>query len=164
LKYRKIDEKYRFSDWKRLKKLSILSHSLNNPNFSMKPTVLFITASIRSHVMPSLFIADLLAEEYNIHYAVTNEILREIVVKNGFNGFLNSGFRPCIGIEGRFLTDVKKKNQLFGISRKHFGKMKFTNTEKMNLIPLLTNSNLQLLSLIFFAVPIFLYSIPTTTT
>lgn len=89
--------------------------------------------------MPSLFIADLLAEEYDIHYAVTNEILREIVVKNGYNAFLNSGFRPCIGIEGRFLTEVKKKNLLFGISQKSFGKMKFTNTEKLNLIPLLKN-------------------------
>jgi hypothetical protein len=105
----------------------------------MKSNILFITASIRSHVMPSLFIADLLAEEYGIHYAVTNEILQEIVVKNGYHAFQNSGFRPCIGIEGRFLSEVKKKNQLFGISRKHFGKMKFTNTEKMNLILLLKN-------------------------
>jgi hypothetical protein len=48
----------------------------------MKSNVLFITASIRSHVMPSLFIADLLAEEYDIHYAVTNEILQEIVLKS----------------------------------------------------------------------------------
>jgi hypothetical protein len=76
----------------------------------MKFNVLFITASIRSHVMPSLFIADLLAEEYDIHYAVTNEILQEIVVKNGYYAFQNSGFRPCIGIEGRFLIEVKKKN------------------------------------------------------
>ncbi|MEY4539543.1 MAG: hypothetical protein RLZZ306_1300 [Bacteroidota bacterium] len=112
----------------------------------MKSTILFIPASIRSHVMPSLFIADLLAEEYDIHYAVTNEILREIVVKNGFNGFLNSGFRPCIGIEGRFLSEVKKKNPLFGISQNPFGRMKFTNTEKPNLIPSLKNSNLKSLS------------------
>ena len=75
----------------------------------MKHNVIFITASIRSHVMPSLFIADLLAEEYDIHYAVTNEILQEIVVKNGYNAFQNSGFRPCIGIEGRFLSEVKKR-------------------------------------------------------
>lgn len=105
----------------------------------MKKRALFITASIRSHVMPSLFIADLMAEEYNIHYAVTNEILQEIVVKNGYNVFQNSGFRPCIGIEGRFLSEVKKKNQLSGISQKPFGTMKFTNTEKPNLIPLLKN-------------------------
>lgn len=75
----------------------------------MKPNVLFITASIRSHVMPSLFIADLLAQEYNIHYAVTNEILQEIVVKNGYHAFQIFGFRPCIGIEGRFLSKVKKR-------------------------------------------------------
>ena len=106
----------------------------------MKSNVLFITASIRSHVLPSLFIADLLAEEYDIHYAVANEILQEIVVKNGFNAFRNSGFRPCIGIEGQFLTKVKKKMQLSGISQKHFGTIKFTNTEKPNLMPLLRNS------------------------
>ena len=112
----------------------------------MKPNVLFITASIRSHVMPSLFIADLVAENYDIHYAVTNEILQEIVVKNGYHAFQNSGFRPCIGIEGRFLSEVKKKNQLSGMSQKPFGKMKFMNTEKPNLIPLLRNSNLKLSS------------------
>lgn len=100
----------------------------------MKSIVLFITASIRSHVMPSLFIANLLAEEYDIHYAVTNEILQEIVVKNGYHAFQNSGFRPCIGIEGRFLSEVKKKNQLSGISQKPFGIMKFMNIEKLNLI------------------------------
>jgi len=83
--------------------------------------------------MPSLFIADLLAEEYNIHYAVTNEVLQEIVVKNGYHAFQNAGFRPCIGIEGRYLSEVKKKNQLSGISQEPFGKMKFTNTEKLNL-------------------------------
>lgn len=109
----------------------------------MKHNVVIITASIRSHVMPSLFIADLLAEEYNIHYAVTNEILQEIVVKNGYNAFQNSGFRPCIGIEGRFLSEVKKKNQLSGISQKPFGTMKFMNTEKLNLMPSLKNSNLK---------------------
>ena len=109
----------------------------------MKPNVLFITASIRSHVMPSLFIADLLAEDYDIHYAVTNDILQEIVVKNGYHAFQNSGFRPCIGIEGRFLSEIKKKNQLSGISQKPYGKMKFTITEKMNLIPSLRNSNLK---------------------
>jgi hypothetical protein len=106
----------------------------------MKNNILFITASIKSHVMPSLFIDDLITEEYNIHYAVTNEILQEIVVKNGYDAFQNSGFRPCIGIEGRFLREVKKKNLLSGISQKPFGIMKFTNTEKPNLIPSLKNS------------------------
>jgi hypothetical protein len=81
----------------------------------MKSNVLFITASIRSHVMPSLFIADLLSDEYDIHYAVTNDVLKEIVIVNGYNAILNSGFRPCIGIEGRFLKEVKKKNLLIGI-------------------------------------------------
>ncbi|PWK16680.1 hypothetical protein LV89_04846 [Arcicella aurantiaca] len=98
----------------------------------MKPSVLFISASIRSHVLPSLFIADLFADEYNIHYAVTNDILKEIVVKNGYNAFLNSGFRPCIGIEGKYLSEVKKKKQLSGTSQKLFGGMKFMNTEKQN--------------------------------
>ncbi|MDH4462107.1 MAG: hypothetical protein QE277_11825 [Flectobacillus sp.] len=96
----------------------------------MKHNVLFIPASIRSHVMPSLFIADLLADEYDIHYAITNDILKEIVVENGYNAFLNTGFRPCISIEGRYLNEVKKKNQLFGTYLKLFGRMKFMNIEK----------------------------------
>jgi hypothetical protein len=110
----------------------------------MKPNVLFIPASIRSHVMPSLFIADLLGEEYDIHYAVTNEILQEIVIQNGYETITTTGFRPCIGIEGRFLSEVKKKSQLFGISQKPFGKMKYMNTEKLNLMPSLKDSNLKL--------------------
>jgi UDP:flavonoid glycosyltransferase YjiC (YdhE family) len=109
----------------------------------MKPTVLIIPASIRSHVMPSLFIADLLADDYEVHYAVTNNILKEIVVRNGYQAFTNSGYRPFIGIEGRFLQDVKKKKLLSGISQKPFGKMKFTNTEKLNLMVSLNELNLK---------------------
>jgi len=41
----------------------------------MKKSVLFLPASIRS---PALYLADLLAEEYDIYFALT----REVMVKN----------------------------------------------------------------------------------
>jgi len=45
----------------------------------MKKSILFLPASIRSHVVPALYVADLLAEEYDIYFAVTSEVLEEIV-------------------------------------------------------------------------------------
>lgn len=74
-----------------------------------KPTVLFLPASIRSHVLPSLYLAGLLAEDYDVVYAVTNEILAELVRKNGYQAILNSGYRVGYNMEGRYLADQKQK-------------------------------------------------------
>ena len=49
--------------------------------------VLFITATIRSHIIPSFYLANLLSEYYTINYAVENKILKELVESQGFNAF-----------------------------------------------------------------------------
>ena len=49
-----------------------------------KPNVLFITAPIRSHIIPSLYIANLLSDSYNITYVVENDILEKLVGSQGF--------------------------------------------------------------------------------
>ncbi len=58
-----------------------------------KPTALFLPASIRSHVLPSLYLARLLAGDYEVVYAVTSDILAELVTKNGYWAVRNSKYR-----------------------------------------------------------------------
>jgi UDP:flavonoid glycosyltransferase YjiC (YdhE family) len=73
-----------------------------------KETVLFLPASIRSHVLPSLYIAGLLAEEYEVVYAVTSDILAELVTANGYRAVRNTGYRVGYHMEGRYLADQKQ--------------------------------------------------------
>lgn len=75
----------------------------------MKPNLLIIPAAIRSHVLPSLYLADLLADSYNIYYAITNNVLDEIVKTNGYNTVLNSEFRVGYGMEANLLNFRKQK-------------------------------------------------------
>lgn len=74
-----------------------------------KNTILFLPASIRSHVLPSLYLAGLLAQDYEVVYAVTNEILAELVTRNGYRAVMNSGYRVGYGMEGRYLADKNEK-------------------------------------------------------
>lgn len=75
----------------------------------MKPRALIIPATIRSHVLPSLYLADLLADEYEVHYAVTSQVLADIVEKNGYQAVMNSGFRVGYNMEASFLASKKQK-------------------------------------------------------
>jgi UDP:flavonoid glycosyltransferase YjiC (YdhE family) len=75
----------------------------------MKKSVLFLPASIRSHVLPALYLADVLSRDYEIHFAVTGDVLEEIVVKRGYSAFRTTSFRVAIGMEGRYLWEKKKK-------------------------------------------------------
>lgn len=80
------------------------------PALAMRsPTVLFIPASIRSHVLPALYLADLLAEDYDVHFAVTNDVLAELVRENGFSVVRNSGYRALVGMESEFVQREKKQ-------------------------------------------------------
>jgi len=73
------------------------------------PTVLFIPASIRSHVLPALYVADLLAGDYDVHFAVTNDVLAELVRENGFSVVRTSGYRALVGMEADFVQREKKQ-------------------------------------------------------
>lgn len=74
-----------------------------------KGIVLFLPASIRSHVLPSLYLARLLAADYEVVYAVTNEVLAELVTENGYQAIMNSGSRVGYQIEGRHLATQKQQ-------------------------------------------------------
>lgn len=85
-------------------------HTFLGPeNCRMKPRLLILPAAIRSHVLPSLYIADVLADEYEIIYAVSNAILAELVTANGYQAVMNSGFRVGYNMEASFLASKKQK-------------------------------------------------------
>ena len=75
----------------------------------MKPNLLIIPAAIRSHVLPSLYLADALADEYEVVYAVPNEILAEIVVANGYRAVPHSGMLVGYQMEASFVASQKQK-------------------------------------------------------
>jgi UDP:flavonoid glycosyltransferase YjiC (YdhE family) len=81
----------------------------------MKKSVLFLPASIRSHVVPALYLADVLSSDYDIHFAVTGDVLEEIVVKQGYSAIRTSSFRVALGMEGLYLWEKKKKNSKWDI-------------------------------------------------
>lgn len=78
-----------------------------------KPSLLFIPASIRSHIMPAMYLADLLADKYEIYFAVTDIILEELVRSNGYQSIRHSGIKVLIDMESLFIADKKKQKVRF---------------------------------------------------
>lgn len=74
------------------------------PKARPKARVLFIPASIRSHIVPTLYVAELLAGEYDVFYAVTSPVLADIVTENGFTPVLSTTLRVAIGMEPGYLA------------------------------------------------------------
>jgi UDP:flavonoid glycosyltransferase YjiC (YdhE family) len=77
--------------------------------FMTNPNILFLPASIRSHIMPAMYLADLLSDRYTITFAVTNNILEKLVCQNGYKSISQSGIKPLIGMESSYIAT--KKNQ-----------------------------------------------------
>lgn len=84
---------------------------------SEKKRVLFIPASIRSHVLPALYLADLLADEYDAYFAVTDQVLADIVTENGFTPILNDPYRIAVGMEQDYLLSKNEKVNFLQIIR-----------------------------------------------
>lgn len=60
--------------------------------------------------MPSFYIANLLASEYEITYAVTNDILKELVEANAFKTINITRYKVLLGMEMQFaVTELKVK-------------------------------------------------------
>jgi hypothetical protein len=74
-----------------------------------KPNVLFLPASIRSHIMPAMYLADILKEKYESYFTVTNDILEELVIKNDYKTIRHSGVKSMIGMENDFILNEKKE-------------------------------------------------------
>ena len=75
----------------------------------MKDSILFLPASIRSHVVPALYVADLLRKDYDIHFAITSDILEEIVIKEGHCAVRTGNFRVALGMESQYVFEKKSK-------------------------------------------------------
>jgi UDP:flavonoid glycosyltransferase YjiC (YdhE family) len=71
--------------------------------------VLFIPASIRSHVLPALYLADMLSNGFDVYFAVTSQLLANIVSQNGYTPVMNSPYRIGVGMEQGYLTSKQKK-------------------------------------------------------
>ena len=85
----------------------------------MKKRALFIPASIRSHVLPSFFLADILSEDFDITYAVTTKILEESVLENGFQSIIISGNKAGVGLEARFIQEQGERVTFFRLMKSY---------------------------------------------
>ena len=97
------------------------------------PRILFLPASIRSHIMPAMYLADLLKYKYEIFFAVTDEILGELVTKNGFSTIRQSGVKAMFNMEGSFIATEKKKKVNFWNLSKAYRKNEVFNYRQKEL-------------------------------
>jgi len=108
-----------------------------------KSNILFLTASIRSHVMPAMYLADLIAEKYDIYFAVTNDVLKELVEENGYNSVMQSQFRVMIGMEPSYILSKKKQTVSFWSLVRTYRKNEIFEFRKRELVKLIQNINPQ---------------------
>lgn len=79
----------------------------------MKKSILFFTAPVKSHIIPSFYIANLLAKEYEITYAVSNSYLKELVQANHFKTIKVSRYRAFNAMDLQFALDKFKIKPTF---------------------------------------------------
>jgi UDP:flavonoid glycosyltransferase YjiC (YdhE family) len=96
----------------------------------MKKKALIIPAQIRSHVLPSFFIADILSKEYEVTYAVTDNILAESVRENGFTANIISRYKAGYDIEARFIRDSGEKVSFWTLIKSYFSNVLYWNRKK----------------------------------
>jgi UDP:flavonoid glycosyltransferase YjiC (YdhE family) len=104
-----------------------------------KSSILFLTASIRSHVMPAMYLADLIAEKYEVYFAVTNDILKELVEENGYNTVMQSPLKVMIGMESNFIISEKKQKVNFGSLVRVYQKNELFEYRKQELYKIIQN-------------------------
>ena len=83
----------------------------------MKKKALIIPASIKSHILPSFFLADMLSEDYEVTYAITNKVLEESVLKNGFKTQQISRYKVGYEFEEDFVKEKAEKATFFNIAK-----------------------------------------------
>lgn len=74
----------------------------------MKRNVLFIPATIKSHLIPTLDFAHLLSSRFNVFFSVSTNDLEEIIVKNDFVCVRTDSFRVANAMEKSYLTRMGK--------------------------------------------------------
>lgn len=96
----------------------------------MKKKALIIPAQIRSHVLPSFFLANILLKDYEVAYAVTDNILAESVHKNGFRAHLISRYKVGHNDEAKFLEESGQKASFFTLIKHYLHNTIYWNRKK----------------------------------
>lgn len=96
----------------------------------MKKKALIIPAQIRSHVLPSFFLADILSKEYEVTYAVTDTILAGSVHENGFTSHIISKYKAGYDIEERFIRESGEKVSFCRLLKSYLGNILYWNRKK----------------------------------
>jgi UDP:flavonoid glycosyltransferase YjiC (YdhE family) len=102
----------------------------------LKDSILFLTAPVRSHIIPSFYIANLLADEYEIIYAVTNDTLKDLVEANNFKSINISRYRVFNNMEMQFaIAELKIKPTFLNYIKtlRNRDLMKFRSNELKNI-------------------------------
>ncbi len=60
-----------------------------------------------------MYLADILAEKYDINFAVTDKVLDKLVLANGYKTIWHSGIKPLIRMESNFIAFEKKQKVNF---------------------------------------------------
>lgn len=68
-----------------------------------RPSILFLPASIRSHIIPAFYLAGLLRDRYEVYFAVTDIVLEELVEAQGYRTVRISGIKAGLGMEAGYL-------------------------------------------------------------
>lgn len=96
----------------------------------MKKKALIIPSGSRSHVLPTFFLANILSQDYEITYAVTDRILEESVRKNGFNTYHISKYKVGYGFEEIFIQEYKQKVTFFSLLKSYLSNELYWNRKK----------------------------------
>jgi hypothetical protein len=96
----------------------------------MKRKALIIPSGFRSHVLPTFFFADILSEDYEVIYAVTDKILEKSVHENGFNTHLISWYKVGYGLEKMFIEEQEKKVSFFSLLKSYLSNELYWNRKK----------------------------------
>jgi hypothetical protein len=83
----------------------------------MRQSVLFLPAAIKSHIIPAFFLAELLRDNFEIWFAVSNEVLEELVLSQGYLACRTSPYRVAVGMENRFVVEQSRVRSRFHVLR-----------------------------------------------
>jgi UDP:flavonoid glycosyltransferase YjiC (YdhE family) len=81
----------------------------------IKPNVLFLPASIRSHVVPALYLSNLIKQDFRSTFAVTDVSMKQLVEGNGANAIVADSYRIHMGMEANYLRSLNKKVSLISL-------------------------------------------------
>ncbi|WP_353720113.1 glycosyltransferase [Dyadobacter sp. 676] len=76
----------------------------------MQKVALFLPASIKSHVFPLFSFCDVLSEEFDVYFSVSNEVLKSIVASHGYKALLTTDYRVGVGMEDSFVASTLGKS------------------------------------------------------